>query len=291
MSNPTPRLLVTGASGQLGRLVIEHLLRLLPASQLVAGVRTPASVADLTERGVEVRVLDYDRPETLDAALQGIDRVLLISSSEIGRRAPQHRAVIQAAQRAGVGLLVYTSLLHADRSPLALRTEHLATEADLAASGLPHVILRNGWYTENHLGFVQPTLAHGALSGAAGQGRIASAARNDYAEAAARVLAQPEAHLGQTLELAGDTAWTLDEWTAELASLTGKALAYHDLPEAEFRQLLVQVGLPEPLADLLADSDAGAAKGGLFDGSGTLGRLLGRPTTPLRASMAEALAH
>lgn len=282
-------IVVTGASGQLGRLVIESLLTRLPAHQIVAAVRNPASVADLAAQGIQVRQADYTQPASLDAALQGAEKVLLISSSEVGQRLPQHRNVIDAAKRAGVGLLAYTSLLHADTSPLALKDEHLATETLLQSSGVPHVILRNGWYTENYLASIQPALQHGAFIGSAGAGRIASAARADYAQAAAVVLTSPD-QAGKVYELAGDVAYTLAEFAAELSRQSGKTIPYVDLPQAEFKGALVGAGLPEPLADLLADSDVGASKGGLFDDLHQLSALIGRPTTSLQALMAAALA-
>ncbi|TYC54203.1 SDR family oxidoreductase [Zoogloea oleivorans] len=281
-------IVITGASGQLGRLVIEALLHKLPASEIVAAVRTPAKVSDLAARGVQVRQADYTQPATLDAAFQGADKLLLISSSEVGQRVPQHRAVIDAAQRAGVKLLAYTSLLHADVSPLGLAAEHQATEALLRASGLPHVLLRNGWYTENYAASVPAALAHGVLLGSAGTGRIASAARADYAEAAAAVLTQDD-QAGRVYELAGDTAYTLAELAAEITTQSGKEIAYKDLPEADYKAILLGAGLPEGLAALLADSDVGASKGGLFDDSHQLSQLIGRPTTRLATSIAPSI--
>lgn len=285
-------IVVTGANGQLGQLVIQSLLRSVPASQIVAAVRQPAkagALAALAALGVQVREADYNRLDTLDTAFAGADKVLLISSSEVGQRQPQHQNVIDAAVRAGVKLLAYTSLLKADTSPLGLAAEHLATERALKASGLPHVLLRNGWYTENYLASVPAALAHGALIGSAGEGRIASAARADYADAAAAVLTQAD-QAGKVYELAGDSAYTLAELAAELSQATGKTIPYVNLPEADFKGALLQAGLPAPIAELLANSDAGAAQGGLYDGSGQLGRLIGRPTaalaTQLRASLA-----
>ncbi|MDR3045983.1 MAG: SDR family oxidoreductase [Desulfovibrio sp.] len=271
---------VTGASGQLGRLVMEGLLARVPAENIVAAVRNPSKVADLSARGVTVRVADYARPETLDAAFAGVDRLLLISSSEVGVRVPQHRNVIEAAKRAGVGLVVYTSILHADTTPLGLGAEHRETEALLRASGLPHVLLRNGWYTENYLASLPAALQHGAFMGSAGDGRIASAARADYAAAAVAVLTG-EGQAGKVYELAGDTSYILAELAAEVSRRTGRQIGYTNLPQAEYRAMLVNVGLPEPIADLLADSDAGAARGGLFDDGHQLSTLIGRPTTPL----------
>lgn len=287
-----PRLFVTGATGQLGRLVIDALLRQVPADSLVAGVRSLDSEAarGLQARGVALRHIDYDRPETLEPALRGIDRLLLISSSEIGRRVVQHRNVIDAAQRAGIGLIAYTSLLHAETSPLALAEEHRQTEAALRASGIPSVLLRNGWYTENYTASIPPALEHGVFLGSAGKGRIASAARVDYAEAAAAVLTA-ESHAGRVYELAGDAAYTLTAFAEAVSAAAGTAIAYRNLPEDDFKAALVGAGLPEAFAALLADSDAGAAQGALDETGGQLSRLIGRPTTPYRTTIAEAVAR
>lgn len=281
-------IVVTGASGQLGRLVIQSLLKTVPAAGIVAAVRQPAAVADLAALGVQVRQADYAQPATLDAAFQSATKVLLISSSALGERVAQHGNVIDAARRAGVALLAYTSLLHADTSPLGLAAEHTATEALLRASGVPHVLLRNGWYTENYLASLPAVLQHGAVIGSAGEGRIASAARADYADAAAAVLTRDD-QAGQVHELAGDTSYTLAEFAAEVGRQTGRAIPYVNLPEADYRGALLGAGLPEPLAQLLADSDVGASKGGLFDDGHRLSALIGRPTTALAAMVEAAL--
>lgn len=273
-------IVVTGASGQLGRLVIETLLKKLPAGEIVATVRNPEKVADLAVRGVQVRQADYDQPASLAAAFKGADKLLLISASEVGRRVPQHRAVIDAAKAAGVGLLAYTSILHADTSPLPLAAEHKETESLIRASGLQAVILRNGWYTENYTAGIPTALQYGVVLGSAKQGRIASAARADFAEAAAAVLTQ-ENQAGRIYELAGDESYTLAELAAEIARQSGKAVAYQDLPESEFKATLLGAGLPDFLATLLAESDVGASKGGLFDDSRQLSALIDRPTTSL----------
>ncbi len=282
-------IVVTGATGQLGRLVITALLKTVPAAQIVAAVRRPEAAADLAALGVQVRAADYSQPASLDAAFHGAQKVLLISSSEVGQRLAQHRHVIEAAQRAGVALLAYTSLLRADSSPLGLAAEHVATEALLKASGLPHVLLRNGWYTENYLASVGAAVQHGALIGSAGTGRIASAARADLAVAAAAVLTQPD-QAGRVYELAGDDSYTLAEFAAEISRLTGKTVPYVDLPQAEYAAALEGAGLPGPFAALLADSDVGASKGALFDDQGQLSRLIGRPTTPWATMLKAALA-
>ncbi|WP_034945859.1 SDR family oxidoreductase [Erwinia oleae] len=268
---------VTGATGQLGRLVIEELLKHIPAAEIIAAVRSPEKARDLAATGVQVREADYSRPETLPAAFRGAEKVLLISSSEAGARVPQHQAVIDAAKAAGVQLLAYTSLLHADTTPLGLGGEHRATEKALKESGVPFAILRNGWYTENYAASIAPAVAHGAFIGAAGDGKIASASRVDYARAAVAVLIGRDV-ANKTFELAGDDAYTLAEFTAEIARQSNKEINYVNLPAAEFAVALKGAGLPDGLADLLADSDAGAAKGALFDDSRTLSKLIAQPT-------------
>ncbi|MFK3706090.1 NAD(P)H dehydrogenase (quinone) [Raoultella sp. BIGb0138] len=275
---------ITGATGQLGHLVLQHLLETVPASQIVAIVRNPAKAEALSQQGAIVRQADYTDEAAFTAALQGVDKLLLISSSEVGQRAAQHRNVINAAKAAGVKFIAYTSLLHADKSPLGLHVEHVETERMLADSGIPYALLRNGWYTENYLASAPPALEHGVFIGAAGDGKIASATRADYAQAAARVVAE-EGHAGKVYELAGDEAWTLSELAAELSKQSGKNVVYQNLSEADFAAALKDVGLPAGLADMLADSDIGASKGGLFDDSRTLSALIGRPTTPLAESI------
>ncbi len=289
-----PRILVTGATGQLGALVIDELLKTVPAAEIAGLVRAakdgaPSKAERLENRSVEARVGDYADPGSLRAAMDGIARLLFISSSEMDGRVAQHRNVVEAAKAAGVKLIAYTSVLHADRSPLGLAEDHRLTEALLAASGVPTVLLRNGWYTENYLASLPAALAHDAVLGAAGEGRIASAARADYAQAAAAVLTATGDQGGRTYELAGDGSYTLAELAAEVSRQVGRPIAYHDLPAAEFEKALLGAGLPRFLAALLADSDAGAAKGALFDDGGDLRGLIGRPTTPLATSVAAAL--
>ncbi|MFS2136371.1 NmrA family NAD(P)-binding protein [Duganella sp. Dugasp56] len=281
-------IIVTGATGQLGRLVIASLLKTVPAAQIVAAVRDVAKAADLAAQGVQVRRADYSDPASLDAAFAGAGKVLLISSSELGQRVAQHRNVIAAAVRAKAGLLAYTSVLHADTSALGLAEEHRQTEAAVRASGLNYSLLRNGWYVENYTGGLGAALAHGALAGGAGEGRISAAARADYADAAAAVLASTQA-VEQVYELAGDTAFTLGDLAAELSRQSGKDIPFHNLPQQDYRDMLLGVGLPAPLAELIADSDAQAARGALYDGSGTLGKLIGRPTISLADAVKAAL--
>ncbi|HCB1739073.1 MAG: SDR family oxidoreductase [Citrobacter sp.] len=275
---------ITGATGQLGQHVIETLLKTVPASQIVAIVRNPAKATALSQQGITVRQADYSDEAAFTTALQGIDKLLLISSSEVGQRAPQHRNVINAAKAAHVKFIAYTSLLHADRSPLGLADEHVATEKMLAESGIAYALLRNGWYTENYLASAPAALEHGVFIGAAGEGKIASATRADYAAAAARVISE-DGHAGKIYELAGDEGWTLSQLAAELAKQSGKKVVYQNLNEADFAAALKGVGLPAGLADMLADSDVGASKGGLFDDSHTLSKLIGRPTTSLADSV------
>ena len=281
-------IVITGATGKLGQHVIASLLTSVPAANIIAAVRNPAKAANLAALGVQVRQADYNDGASLDAAFKGATKILLISSSEVGQRAQQHQNVIDAARRAGVALLAYTSVLRADTSPLGLAAEHVITEAAIRASGLPYSFLRNGWYLENHTEHLAPVLEHGVVLGAAQNGRFSSAARADYAAAAAAVLiaAKPQA----IYELAGDQGFTLAEYAAEVARQSGKAIVYKDLPQADFKAALVSVGVPEGFADLLADSDAGAAKGGLEDHGKQLSALIGRPTTSLLDAVKAALA-
>ncbi len=279
------KIAISGASGQLGRLVIERLRAKLPASDIVALVRTPSKASDLD---VEVREADYTRPETLDKALAGVDTLLMISGSEVGQRVAQHRNIIDAAKKTGVKRVVYTSVLHAERSTLSLAPEHVETEALLKASGLSITLLRNGWYTENYTASVGPAVANGALIGSAGQGKIASAARADFADAAVAVLTT-SGHEGQTYELAGDSAYTLADLAAEISRQTGKDIPYKDLTPADYAAALAGAGVPAPWPQALAAFDVEAAKGALFDDGRALSKLIGRPTTPLKDSVAAAL--
>lgn len=276
---------VTGATGQLGRIVIDKLKTKVPASDIVALVRSPAKAADL---GVAVRPADYAKPETLGPALAGIDTLLLISSSEVGQRAVQHRNVIDAAKKAGVARIVYTSLLHADRSPLSLAEEHVQTEEALQASGIPSTILRNGWYSENYTGSIGGALAGGAFVGSAGEGKISGAPRVDYAEAAVAVLTSA-GHEGKIYELAGDDAWTLADLAAEISKQSGKSIPYENLSQADYAKALTGFGVPDGFAATIAGWDVGAAEGALFDDGRQLSKLIGRPTTPLSVPVAEAL--
>ncbi|MBE3596957.1 MAG: SDR family oxidoreductase [Hydrogenibacillus sp.] len=271
---------VTGATGKLGRLVIAFLLQRIPANEIVAAVRNPDKAADLAAQGVVVREADYTRPETLERAFSGIDKLLLISSSEIGQRVQHHRNVIDAARRAGVKLLVYTSLLHADTSQINLAEEHRRTEADIQASGLAYVLLRNGWYTENYEDTVRAAVQYGALVGSAGDGRIASAGRADYAEAAAVVLTT-EGHDGKIYELAGDEAWTMDDLAREISRQVGKEIPYQNMEAEEYAALLARSGIPEAYAKMIAGWDVAIAAGSLFDDGRKLSALIRRPTTPM----------
>ncbi|WP_191601721.1 SDR family oxidoreductase [Marinomonas algicola] len=281
-------ILVTGASGQLGRLVIHSLLEKTDASHIIAAVRNPDSVKDLAEKGVQVRHADYAQPDTLVSAFAGVEKLLLISSSEVGQRTPQHTNVINAAKEAGVSLIAYTSILQAVSSPLALAAEHIETEKRLAESDVPYVLLRNGWYSENYTANIGMALEHGAVLGSAGEGKFSTASRVDYAEAAAVVLTSDN-QAGKVYELAGDNAFTLTEYASAISKESGTTVVYQNLPETEYAQVLTQVGLPEGLATILANSDIGASKGGLFNDSKTLSTLIGRPTTSIEDSIKAAL--
>ena len=280
-------IVITGATGELGQLVVANLIESVEANQIIALVRTPAKASALAAKGVHVREADYSRPETLGPALAGATKVLLISSNELGQRETQHNAVIDTAKAAGVKLLAYTSILHADTSKLLLAAEHVSTEGYLKASGTPFVMLRNGWYMENQTAAIAPALKQGALVGSAKEGRFAAATRADYAAAAVAVLTG-EGHEDQIYELAGDVSYTLTELAAEVSRQTGKTIGYQDLPEAEYAGILASF-LPSELARALADADARAATGDLDDESHTLSRLIGRQTTTLADAVAAAL--
>ena len=277
---------VTGSTGQLGRIVIEKLKARVPAGTIVALARSAAKAADL---GVTAREADYTRPESLDRALAGVDTLLLISSSEIGQRAAQHRNVIEAAKRAGVKRIVYTSLLHADTSPLSLAAEHRETERMVRDCGIPFTILRNGWYTENYTGSLKAAVGAGAMIGSAGDGKISSAAREDYAEAAVVVLTT-SGHEGKTYELASDVPYTLADMAAAVSRVAGKPVAFKNLPEAQYAAALKGFGLPEGLAQAIAGWDVAASRGALFDDSRQLSRLIQRAPTPMEKVVAEALS-
>ena len=276
---------ITAASGQLGRLVVQALQTSAPHDVVVALVRSPANAGDL---GVAVREADYDRSDTLDRALAGVDTLLLISGPVPGVRVAQHRNAIDAAKRAGVTHIVYTSAIHADVSPLDIAADHRATEAMLRESGLAFTIVRNSWYTENYASAISGALASGAVLGSADGAKISSATRADYAEGIAAVLTGA-GHEGRTYEFAGDDAWTMSDLAAEISRQSGRPIVYRDLPPAEYAAILASFGIPEGVAKAIAGWDVAAAQGALFDDSHTLSRLIGRPTTPLSVTVAETL--
>ncbi|AZM90544.1 MULTISPECIES: NAD(P)H-binding protein [Streptomyces] len=282
-------IVVTGATGSLGRLVVEELLRRVPATELAVVVRSAEKAADLAARGIDVRIADYDDPAALAGAFRAGDRVLLISGSEVGRRVPQHTAVVKAAAAAGVAQLAYTGILGGPEADFELAAEHKATEQAILDSGLPHTFLRNGWYHENYTAHLPAVLEHGAVVGSAGEGRIASAARADYAAAAAAVLTG-EGHLGKVYELSGDTAWSLAEYADEVARQSGREVAYAAVEPEAHLTVLTGAGVPAPFAEILVDVDAAISRGRLAGTSGDLARLIGRPTTPVAQAIAAALA-
>ncbi|HEX8455424.1 MAG TPA: SDR family oxidoreductase [Longimicrobium sp.] len=274
---------VTGATGHLGRLVIENLLeRGVAAGEIVALARSPEKARDLAACGVQVRAADYTQPDTLATALQGVEKLLLVSGNELGQRAAQHRNVVNAARDAGVRLLAYTSILNADTGRMQLAVEHSASEEIIRASGIPFVFLRNGWYLENYTGSLASTVEHGALLGSADDGGVSAASRADFAAAAAAVITG-SGHENQTYELGGDP-FTLPELAAIIARESGRPVEYRNLSEDAYTGVLASFGLPEPLARMLADSDRGIARGELTTDRDDLRRLIGRaPTTPSEA--------
>ena len=282
---------VTGASGHLGRLVVLELLgRGVPAGEVVATARDTSRLADLADRGVDVRRLDYDDTASVASALRGAEKVLLVSGTEFGKRVAQHTAVVEAAKAEGVALLAYTSAPKASTTTLRLAAEHAATEEVLRGSGVPFTLLRNGWYLENYTGSLAQDLERGGTVGSAGDGRVSAAARADYAAAAAVVLTT-EGHAGAVYELGGDEPFTMAELAAEVASRSGRPFTYTDLPLEEHTQVLVDAGLPRPVAETLADSSAAVGRGELLVTSGDLARLTGRPATTLAEGVEAALAR
>lgn len=278
---------ITGATGQLGRLVVENLKKRVAVTDIVALVRSTQKASEL---GVETREFDYSKAVQHVDALKGIETLLLISGNEIGQRAQQHSNVINAAKIAGVKWIVYTSVLHADTSTLSLAQEHMATEKLLKLSGIPHTILRNGWYTENYTGSITGALAGGAFIGSAGNGKIASASRVDFAEAAVTVLTTSHQQ-GKVYELAGDEAYTLSDLAAEISRQTGKNIPYSNLSETEYAKALVSFGVPEGFANAIAGWDVSASQNDLFDNSHQLSKLIGRSTTPLTKVVADEICR
>ena len=276
---------VTGATGKLGRHAIAHLLAQRPARDIVALVRNPERAKDLEGQGIQVRHADYDAPATLGPALDGISKLLFISGSEVGKREAQHRALVDAAARARVGLVGYTSILRADTSRMKLVPEHNATEVALRASGVPYILLRHGWYIENYTENLAGPLATGTFLGSAGAGRIAAVTRADFAEADVRALLG-DGHAGKIYELASDTAFSMADLASAASTWSGKPLAYRDMSPGEYAQALTQFGVPGPYAEVLADCDLGVARGELDVAGDDLRRLLGRPPRSLKDALA-----
>lgn len=278
------KIAVTGATGQLGRLVLEKLKN--ENVDVVALARNTEKAQDL---GVEVRAFDYDQREHMEDALAGVDRLLLVSSNEIGKRLQHHESVFHAAKKAGVSQLVFTSLVNVDHSTLNLAGEYIASEKSLQASGVPFTILRNAWYTENYTSSAANAVAGGAFIGSAGDGKISAASREDLAEAAVAVLVGTD-HLGKVYELAGDQAFTLTDLAAAISEVTGKDIPYHNLGEGEYKDALVSHNVPEGFAAMIASWDVSASKGDLYSEDKTLSQLIGRPTTPLKDTVKATLS-
>jgi NAD(P)H dehydrogenase (quinone) len=271
---------VTGASGHLGRFVIEQLLaRGVPQSDVVAVVRNRGKATSLARRGVQVREANYSRPQTLGAALAGVNRLLLVSSSELGQLAAQHSNVITAARTAGVSRIAYTSMLNADDSTSPLAGGHRETERVLREAGVPYTLLRNGYYTEVYTDPLGEYLQDGEILGAAGHGKIAAATRADYAAAAAAALLQDKGE-NRTYELGGP-AFDLPQLAQVISEITGTKVTYHDLPAGKYAWALQRTGLDEATARFVAALDASIARGDLETSSQDLARLLGRPATLL----------
>ncbi|KAA8734782.1 SDR family oxidoreductase [Acinetobacter qingfengensis] len=284
------KIAVTGATGQLGQLVIEQLLSRTHQDNIVALVRDPQKAQTFEQQGIETRAFDYTNPiDQLSETLKGITHLLLISSSEVGQRIPQHKNVIDAAKNANVSQIAYTSILNAEQSPLALAQEHVATEHLIKTSGLIYTLLRNSWYSENYAISLPQAVEYGTIFGATHHGKISSASRLDYATAAAVILTET-GHGNKTYELAGDQSYTLDDVAKWASEVSGKLVKYEDLSEQEFKNTLIKAGLPEALATMLADSDESVSQNGLFSESKDLQHLINRPTTPMHKTVQQFLS-
>ena len=279
---------ITGANGNLGKLVVRGLLEKVPANEIIAAVRDPEKSDDLRDLGVEVRKADYDDPKTLTQAFTGIEKLLLVSAVVPGERLRQHNAVIDAAKQAGVKLIAYTSMLHADTSTMLLATEHKQTEEYLKEAGLKFVLLRNGWYLENHTGTLPSALTHGAIMGCAGPGRFASASRADYAGAAVTVLTEP-GHENKTYELAGDHSFSMYEFAEEVSRQAARSVVYNNVTAVEYGAALLSFGLPKMIVEVVIDADSKSAKGELDSSSRDLSMLIGRDTTTFSQAIKSAL--
>ncbi len=276
---------VTGATGHLGRLVVEALIeRGVEANAIVATGRTPEKAEGLRRLGVQVRIADYSDAQAVRDAVNGVDRLVLVSGTDFGQRVAQNSTVIDAARAAGVSQIAYTSILGGDTTVNPVRAEHVATEAYLTRSGVPYTLLRNGWYHENYLDTARRAAASGLLIGSARGGRVASAARADYAQAAAIVVSS-DGHDGKTYELSGDTAWSYPEFAAAITEATGQTVEYREADPDEQRTQLLAAGLPEAVVGYLVRLDLTTAAHALEAASGTLSRLIGRPTTPFVATL------
>jgi NAD(P)H dehydrogenase (quinone) len=281
------KIAITGATGHLGQIVVEKLKQQVSADHIIGLVRSLEKASELN-LGIESRLADYENKETLESALAGVDTLLLISGSEVGKRPAQHANIIEAAKKNNVKWIIYTSLLHADTSSISLAAEHLATEADLLKSGIPYTLLRNGWYTENYTNAIAGAIAGGAFIGSAKDGKISSAARADYADAAVKVLTTT-GHEGKVYELAGDEPWTLSELAAETSRQSGKDISYMDMSAEEYAHTLSSLGLPEALCQAIAGWDVSASQNALFDEGKALSKLIGKPTTTLSVVVAKEI--
>lgn len=275
------KIAITGATGQLGKLIIEALLKEIDASNIIALVRDENKAKDLENKGIELRPFDYDLPETLVPALQGVDKLLLISANEVGRRTPQHKAVVDAAIEAHVPYIAYTSLLRANTNLLALAKEHRETESLIQQSGLQYTFLRNNWYNENYISNIQQVVEHGVLYGSALDSKISSASRQDYAEAAAKILTS-EGHEGKIYELAGSNSFTLYDLAAYVTQASAKSVVYQNISPEDYLAALVGLGLPDGLAQVIVDADVQALNGTLYSDSKDLENILGRKTTSIK---------
>jgi NAD(P)H dehydrogenase (quinone) len=280
------KMLVTGATGKLGTKIVETLLKTVPASQIAVSVRNPEKAEGLRARGVEVRQGDFDRPETLDSAFAGIDRLLLISADgDNETRVRQHTDAVAVAERAGVKFIAYTSVANASESTIFLAPPHVAAEEAILKTGIPYSFLRNNWYLENEISSIQGVLAGAPWVTSAGSGKVGWALQQEYAEAAAAVLAG-NGHENTVYELSGKLM-TQEELVAALGTVLGKEVPVQQIDDAAYADIMKGAGVPEFVIPFLVEIQKGIREGALEIESNDFEKLLGRPVTPIREALTQ----
>lgn len=282
------KLLVTGATGKFGSKVVETLLKTIPADQLAVSVRQPEKAKALKEQGVDVRQGNFDEPESLDVAFEGIDRLLIISTDgDNDTRTHQHGNAVAAAKRAGIKFIAYTSIVNAQESTNLFAPTHKATELAIKETGIPYSFLRNNWYFENEIPTIESILFGAPWVTSAGDGKVGWALQEDYAEVAAKVLAD-EGHEYTTYELAGK-ALSQGEVVSVLAELLDKEIAVERVDDETYSQIMKKAGIPDVVLPLLVDIQRSIREGSLDIESDDMEKLIGRPATPINEALTQIL--